>query len=306
MKCWSILLSIFLTGILVEASIFSSSLKKLKEKAKSIYKKNFGKDKTWQYTGTDPTEYPGLNHEYRKIQKAKWEKYYECLIVQNKSLDGKISATPEAILGYEGSSVKLICKICLSPIDQERGNTIVWEWAAEGQKHMEQVDLNDNILISPHDKTLMLYNLQKDQTGQYKCKLGETLTLPYFLTVGEIIEDNFIKIECPKAVLFEVKDKNGNIIEVANNSAGVYSMFQGDPPIEPEVQRRLQYGVKGKLVEITCPGSMNNDAPIQWQIGGLNVIPELIEQESKGRMFVSISDRIHIKKALIHDSKYYR
>lgn len=43
-----------------------------------------------------------------------------------------------------------------------------------------------------------------------------------------------------------------------------------------------------------------------WQIGNLNVVPELLNRESNGRIFVSINDKIHIKKALVHDSNYYR
>lgn len=54
--------------------------------------------------------------------------------------------------------------------------------------------------------------------------------------------------------MFEVRDKEGRVIERANNSAGIYSMLQGLPPVEPEVERRLQYEDWGRYVTLSCPG----------------------------------------------------
>lgn len=51
-----------------------------------------------------------------------------------------------------------------------------------------------------------------------------------------------------------MKDKFGNIIEKANNSAGIYSLAQGLPPIEPYIERRLQYEETNTDVILKCPG----------------------------------------------------
>lgn len=59
---------------------------------------------------------------------------------------------------------------------------------------------------------------------------------------------------CPEEGIFEVRDKNGKVIERANNSAGIYSMLQGLPPAEPPVVRQLQYGEMGEKIVISCPG----------------------------------------------------
>lgn len=64
----------------------------------------------------------------------------------------------------------------------------------------------------------------------------------------------FCKIYCTKEKIFEVKDKNGNIIEKVNNSDGIYSVLQGIPPIKPEIAKRLQYETNGKDIVLTCPG----------------------------------------------------
>lgn len=61
-------------------------------------------------------------------------------------------------------------------------------------------------------------------------------------------------MKCPKNEVFEVRDKHGKVIEQANNSAGIYSMLQGLPNLEPPIERQLLYGVKGKDVVIICPG----------------------------------------------------
>lgn len=64
----------------------------------------------------------------------------------------------------------------------------------------------------------------------------------------------FCKVRCQENKIFEVKDKNGKVIEKANNSAGIFSLLQGLPPSEPSVERRLQYERKGTDVELSCPG----------------------------------------------------
>lgn len=52
--------------------------------------------------------------------------------------------------------------------------------------------------------------------------------------------------------------------------------------------------------------NLNSDSPVKWQIGSKNIIPELILQESNGRIHISLTDKIHIKKAKVHDSNVYR
>lgn len=62
------------------------------------------------------------------------------------------------------------------------------------------------------------------------------------------------QIRCPEEKVFEVLDKDGNVIERANNSAGIYSVLQGVPAPQPTVERVLQFAVKGKKVILACPG----------------------------------------------------
>lgn len=61
-------------------------------------------------------------------------------------------------------------------------------------------------------------------------------------------------MKCPKNEVYIVKDKKGNVIETANNSEGIYSMTQELPPLDPPVERLLQFGSVNKDIVLTCPG----------------------------------------------------
>lgn len=72
----------------------------------------------------------------------------------------------------------------MSPEESTNKDLITWEWAGLNSKELEPVEYTEHILSSPEDQSLQIYNLQDEHTGQYMCKLGETLTAPYFLTVA--------------------------------------------------------------------------------------------------------------------------
>ncbi|KAJ3650230.1 hypothetical protein Zmor_021929 [Zophobas morio] len=424
-KC---LVKILIFTLLVSPAnpIFSNALKKLKQKSKEAYKKKFGKDKTWHFLGHDLTEFPGTNENYRQINKEKWDEYYACLMAQNTNLGRTMSITPESLQIFESTSVRLDCKLCLSPEESTRIDLVKWYWASLGDKKLRPVDYTETVLLSQSSGSLQLYNVQKQQSGQYVCRIAKVAAPPYFLTVVEssdedleevhaleapsgpyprkpyvipgfnlivdtewtpwtsctkcnqigrryrigycvvkyqentttINTDNatnttetitipqkdyellqifkfgiscqshllphsvklinavatsknqvmsgYCKTSCPENKVFEVRDKNGNVIERANNSAGIYSVLQGIPSIQPSVTRFLQYEEKGKHVVLSCPGNLNSDVPVEWQIGSRKLIPELLVSESQGRMYISITDKVHIKDAKISDTNIYR
>ncbi|XP_066249514.1 Ig-like V-type domain-containing protein FAM187A [Euwallacea similis] len=370
---------------------------------------------TW---GHAESEYPRYNNKYKTQNKEKWKEYYDCLQSQFNNLNVHKSVTPEALVGFETSIVKMECKICLSPLDSKNKESITWEWATKDDEGFSLVEYSEHILLAPEDRSLQIFNLRDEHTGQYMCKLGESTTTPYFLTVINITETTmdkvhspsapkgpyskkpenipfgliidtqwgewsvcstcdkvgkkhklgyctvyfkgvgnnmeleaeengrkrfeseitnlfkifkygipcqsyilpnvvktlpevrgrkneimigYCKVKCPINNIFEVRDKSGNVIERVDNSKGIYSMSQKLPPMEPSVERRLQYEVKGSDIVLQCPG----DAPIQWQIAEKTLKAEVIWAESNGRIFISITDRIHIKKAKMSDSNIY-
>jgi len=60
--------------------------------------------------------------------------------------------------------------------------------------------------------------------------------------------------KCPKHVIFEVRDEKGNILESANNSAGIFSMIQGMPELLPSIARSVIYEKHNKKIRLVCPG----------------------------------------------------
>ncbi|KAH1006834.1 hypothetical protein HUJ05_007527 [Dendroctonus ponderosae] len=396
-----------------EAGFFSSQIDKLKNKAKAAYKSKPGP--TLNFWGHEQSEYPGANAQFREENRAKWEEYYQCLNSQANNLNSQNSVTPEAIIGFETSSISLTCKLCLSPLESQNKDAITWEFARQQDEAMSPVEFTEHTLLSPEDRTLQIFNLKSENSGQYMCKLGNAVVAPYFLTVVNISETSmhqvhspadpsgpyskkpeeiafnlvldtewgewstcstcgnvgrkhkmgycnvyrkalesnnrtkrsaeeleeifqifkygipcqshilppevrrlpavqarrneimtgFCHVKCPENLVFEVRDKEGKVIERADNSEGIYSLSQKLPPMEPSTERRLQYEAKGKDLVLECPGNINSDAPILWQIGDKNLIPEKIAKESNGRVYISITDRVHIKKAKISDSNIY-
>ncbi|XP_065171309.1 uncharacterized protein [Atheta coriaria] len=420
--------------------IFSSKVNKLKNRAKDMYKKHFKKEKKWHFMGQDPALYPGTNDKYKQENAAKWEDYYNCLREQEKSIGEHGTPIPEATQGFEGGHIKFQCNFCLSPPEAEKIDTIEWYFGEVGQSYLSIVFYNEHILLSPEDKTLHIYNLKQEHSGQYVCILGDSATVPYYLNVmsGEskllevhtpsatsgpypkqpealseynlvldtewgdwsecsrckevgkrhrlgycnILYQNvkkrdtvlgkikqaftndsftfdtpkimkkennsvlpihielvkvfqygipcssyilpqsiknleqvrnrsnevmvgYCKIPCPKDKIFVVKDKHGHEIERANNSAGIYSTLQGVPPTTPEVERVVQYEKRDTNVLIVCPGNLNSDSPIKWLVQGKEIIAEVIAEESHGRIYISLLERIHIKKSKVSDSNLY-
>lgn len=81
------------------------------------------------------------------------------------------------------------CKICVNPLESQNKESVVWEWAAVEDEVLSPIEYTEHILVSPEDRTLQMYNLKSENTGQYMCKLGESVVAPYFLTVINISEN---------------------------------------------------------------------------------------------------------------------
>lgn len=81
------------------------------------------------------------------------------------------------------------------------------------------------------------------------CKVRESAVFVSRAYTGVILQGS-----CPRARVFVVKDADGRVLETANNSAGVYSMAQGPPPAQPDVQRTLLYQETDSTITLVCPG----------------------------------------------------
>ncbi|KAK6643176.1 hypothetical protein RUM43_004679 [Polyplax serrata] len=62
-------------------------------------------------------------------------------------------------------------------------------------------------------------------------------------------------VDCPETIIFQVLDNEGNVIEEANNSAGIYSTYQKIPRLPPDIERASVTANFGAGVTIQCPRS---------------------------------------------------
>ncbi|RZC39990.1 hypothetical protein BDFB_005856 [Asbolus verrucosus] len=129
----------------------------------------------------------------------KWDDYYACLATQNTSLGHDFSVTPEAIQAAESSSLSLECKLCLSPQETTKLDSVQWYWAGHQNTKLEPIEYGENILISPIDKALQMYNLHEKHTGQYICRMGQAEAPPYFLTVVASLDEDLNEVHSAEA-----------------------------------------------------------------------------------------------------------
>lgn len=63
-----------------------------------------------------------------------------------------------------------------------------------------------------------------------------------------------MQVKCSENIIFEIRDKKGNVLESANNSAGIYSMVQGMPaPLLPVIRTTI-YKKYDKKATLICLG----------------------------------------------------
>nr|CAD7571066.1 unnamed protein product [Timema californicum] len=368
-----------------EGSIFS----KLKGKIKEFFSKKTKIPKEGEFVRESELYYPGMNRQLLEIIGQMWEQYYECLNISHTTIGPHRSVMPEAVMVFEGGSVKFGSKVCVSPAEAEDPDEVTWMHHTKSMNSTQPVQFGEHTLVSPEDKMLHLYNLQQTDSGQFLCKMGNAVTASYFLHVVndsepivnvypdtaprnkphrrppkivnelnlevfsnweqwsacsqcnevgkrvrfgmctvKLIDEDAVSNEGSnstttsitiddtqeniddqikkKSEVFEIRNEKGNIIERANNSAGIYSTLQGVPSIRPDVQRVSLYeDTTSNRITIKCPGNLNSDTPVLWQAGDKYINPMLILQQSKGRIYMDGLNHLIINKPRVADSNIY-
>ncbi|XP_013162814.1 PREDICTED: uncharacterized protein LOC106114241 isoform X2 [Papilio xuthus] len=108
-----------------------------------------------------------------------------------------------------------------------------------------------------------------------------------------------------KSDIFEVRASNGEVLERANNSEGVFSLCQREPPQPPPPSRDMHFAPRGAAVLLKCPGSALEDRPVTWWIGNREVVPRELDISTAGRMHLNARDHIVIVSAEYTDSNVY-
>ncbi|XP_076247479.1 uncharacterized protein LOC143187268 [Calliopsis andreniformis] len=407
----------------------------------------------------DEFEYPRANETLRKIHRQLWEDYYQCLKKSYSEMGIEKAIYPINLVALEGTFVTLNCQICISPTESHTTDNIEWYFNSSTNNEMNKlIEESDNVLISPDDKRLMIYNVKANQAGQYWCKLGDTLsTIIHYLSIDSDIKEvktvyprtapnmphatkerilpeynlivhttwtkwspcskcnavgkknrygyctlssqenpkkhlrnykrqseetesttesehseaedtvekeqtgvieattegkslnetaknkikmalnifrnslpckskylpkeilnhpdvisrktemmiRYCKIKCSENVIFEVRDKQGRILESANNSAGIYSMVQGIPIPSPPVIRTVVYEKYKKKGTLACPGNLNTDVPITWKVDNKVLNPSIIKEQSRDRIYINPQMQIIFTSLKFEDSNIY-
>jgi hypothetical protein len=78
---------------------------------------------------------------------------------------------------------RLDCKVCISPAEMNTIEDVTWFYSSIPPNGTVMVEYGEHVLLSPEDKVLHMYNLKQENSGQYLCKVGNTVMTPYFLEV---------------------------------------------------------------------------------------------------------------------------
>ncbi|XP_013162813.1 PREDICTED: uncharacterized protein LOC106114241 isoform X1 [Papilio xuthus] len=130
------------------------------------------------------------------------------------------------------------------------------------------------------------------------------IDLPAVATRNNEIMIGLCKVPC-KSDIFEVRASNGEVLERANNSEGVFSLCQREPPQPPPPSRDMHFAPRGAAVLLKCPGSALEDRPVTWWIGNREVVPRELDISTAGRMHLNARDHIVIVSAEYTDSNVY-
>jgi hypothetical protein len=108
---------------------------------------------------------------------------------------------------------------------------------------------DDNVEIMNCKQNLHFWYTNSDSKSKYSTLVHNYPTQYTFYCQQE---------PCPGTAIFEVLDEKGNVLEVANNSAGIYSTLQGVPLLPPPIKRTTLYeDTNTYKVTIRCPGYVN-------------------------------------------------
>jgi hypothetical protein len=86
---------------------------------------------------------------------------------------------------------RLDCKACISPATMNTKEDVTWFYSSIPPSGIVKVEYDDHVLLS-QNKVLHMYNLKQENSGQYLCKVGQTVMAPYFL---EVVNDNELTVQ---------------------------------------------------------------------------------------------------------------
>lgn len=78
-------------------------------------------------------------------------------------------------------------------MERDSSESVEWEFGNINDHYLSPIEFTEHIMVSPEDKSLTIFNLQTENSGQYVCRVGQTMTAPVFLTVVNL-DQNFTEV----------------------------------------------------------------------------------------------------------------
>ncbi|XP_072750474.1 uncharacterized protein [Anoplolepis gracilipes] len=182
------------------------------------------------------------------------------------------------------------------------GKTKTYEWNEMYENTTQQMTITNSSLKVQLRMALLLFK------NELPCKSSlvpkQIQSMPIIKNRNTKIMRQYCKKKC-QTNIFEVRDERGNILESANNTAGIYSMAQEIPQPLPSIIHNVIYEKYNKKIKLVCPGNLNADIPIIWQIGDKMIIPSYIKLQSNGRIHINSQFHILFKSLKFEDSNIY-
>ncbi|XP_077275172.1 uncharacterized protein LOC143904393 [Temnothorax americanus] len=184
----------------------------------------------------------------------------------------------------------------------KRGITEADEWNRAHEDTM-QTEVTNTTLNVQLRTALMLFK------NKLPCKSRlvpeQVRLIPVIKKKKTAIMRRYCKKKCQKSIIFEVRDEKGNVLESANNSAGIFSMIQGMPEPLPSIARSVIYEKHDKKIKLVCPGNLNTDVPIVWRINDKAIIPSHVKFQSNGRIHINSQMQILFESLKFEDTNTY-
>lgn len=76
---------------------------------------------------------------------------------------------------------------------------VTWFYSSIPPNGTVMIEYGEHVLLSPEDKVLHMYNLKQENSGQYLCKVGDTVMSAHFL---EVVNDSEPIVKVSSYTLF--------------------------------------------------------------------------------------------------------
>ncbi|KAL1117237.1 hypothetical protein AAG570_004563 [Ranatra chinensis] len=164
-------------------TLFYDKVREQQEMGQVMMKRlKFGRHNPISFSSVSPLEYPSTDKVKMEALNKLWQAYYACSNAQRNIFGRWRILSPRAYTALEGTSITLQCLLCRSPRDMTVN--AMWYYSKNMMlSDLPQIQDRENTLIDSMNQDLHIFNVGKSDAGIYQCRVGHSVTQPYFLHV---------------------------------------------------------------------------------------------------------------------------